>query len=149
MRKRSEFDVQKTLCQYAKLKYPNLLWRSDMSGITLGKKVAIQYWTHLAKYRGFPDWVCYEPMPQCDFVGLQLELKIEGFDIATIIEKKLHLSSSAHISEQWTMIQSLRERGWAAGFVVGSKSACSALDAYLDADIKKLNQFIYPPIPIL
>lgn len=148
--KRSEFHVQKALCSYAKLKYPRALWRSDMSGIKLDRKTAAIYWRDLAKYRGLPDWVCYEHFAD-KFIGLQIELKVEGYELWDVLDRNAGTEKEqAHVQEQLDMIEILRSRGWCAGFAVGSLMACNLLDAYMSGDLKKVNKYIYPKInPLL
>lgn len=143
---RTEFDVQKTLCDYAKLQYPRALWRSDMSGIKLDKVTAAIYWKHLAKYRGLPDWVCYEHFAD-KFIGLQIELKVEQYKLWDVLDGNAGTKKEQeHVQEQLDMIEILRSRGWCAGFAVGARTACNLLDAYMQGDLAKVNKFIYPKI---
>jgi hypothetical protein len=139
-RKRTEFDVQKALCKYVGYKYPNAEYFSDLAGTH--KKATKEY--QLRKGRGWPDWMLFEVM-DTRFNALMLELKKEGqekymFNLDGSLKKNIHLQ------EQLEKIYKLRDRGYCAGFAIGSAAACCAVDAYLSGDMAKLNRYIWPAI---
>ena len=60
VKKQTEKELQKMVCEYIKLKYPNVLFNSDMAGIKLTIGQAIQS-KNLRSHNGFPDLAIYEP----------------------------------------------------------------------------------------
>lgn len=143
---RKEEHDHKALCKYMKLRYKGVLWRSDMSGLPLAKNVAVEYWRDYAKYRGLPDWVCYAHCKNW-FNGLQIEIKVDGFDLRGVLKgvagsKKMQ----KHHNEQLDRILDLRNLGWCCGFAVGFDGCKGLLDAYMEGDLKEMNEHIYPTI---
>jgi len=137
---RSEYDVQKSLCQYIAWKYPKAEYFSDLAG-THDKKIK-EY--QLRKLRGWPDFYLFELM-DTRFNSLMLELKKEGQEKYMFL-KDGSLKKNKHLQEQLAKIYKMRERGFCAGFVVGSVAACAIVDAYLVGDLDKINKHIWPKI---
>ena len=124
MLKQSEKDLHSQICEYIKIKYPNVLFNSDMAGV----KLTIGQATHaktLRSHNGFPDLVIYEPKK--NYSGLFLELKAEG----TKIHKKDGTFVSEHLREQDYVMQKLREKGFYAQFSVGFDATRNIIDWYL------------------
>ena len=136
MRNREQV-IQIELCRYVSLKYPKVLFSSDMSGVRLSKKQAVQA-SKMRKRRGFPDFMIYEPIRArdnhdnmiYDFVGLAIEIKSES---ATVFKKDGSIRKDNHLEEQARWLQDLRERGWCAKFCVGLDEAMKTVDTYLSA----------------
>jgi hypothetical protein len=143
-KKRSEFDVQKTLCEYVAWRYPKAEYFGDLAGTH--KKATKEY--QLRKGRGWPDFYLFELM-DTRFNSLMLELKKEGQE-KYLFNKDGSLRQNQHLQEQLAKIHKMRARGFCAGFAVGAVAACAIVDAYLDCDLARINKYIYPKItPIL
>ena len=124
MLKQSEKELQKMVCEYIKLKYPNVLFNSDMAGIklTMGQAVAAK---NLRSHNGFPDLAIYEP--KRGYNGLFLELKAQE----TKIHKKDGTFVSEHVREQNYILEELKKRGFAATFSIGFDATRNFIDWYL------------------
>lgn len=143
---RKEQHDHKSLCDYMKLRYKGCLWRSDMSGLPLAKSVAATYWRDFAEYRSMPDWCCYVHFKDL-FVGLQIEIKVHGFDLMGVLNGKAGSKEmQQHHQEQLEMIYKFRDLAWCAGFCVGYDNCKGLLDAYMNGDLEDINRFIYPRI---
>lgn len=143
---RKEATDHKMLCKYMKLKYKGVLWRSDMSGLPLSKAVAATYWRDYAEYTSLPDWCCYAHCRDW-FVGLQIEIKVDGFDLAGVLDGRCgSKQKQKHHREQLERIWDFRKLGWCCGFGVGFDNCRNILDAYMDGDLEKINRHIYPKI---
>lgn len=125
----TEADVQLRLCQWMRLQHKGLLWRSDYaSGLRLSIPQARRH-ASLQSGRAWPDWCLYEPVGF--FSGLALEIKKDGVKLFTKAGKPY----SPHIAEQAAVLEALRERGWAACFVVGLDEAMETVTSYLNGQL--------------
>ncbi len=124
MLKQSEKDLQKMVCEYLKLQYPNVIFNSDMAGVklTMGQAVAAK---NLRSHNGFPDLAIYEP--RGGYKGLFIELKAEGQKLT----KKDGSFVSEHLKEQNYIIEQLKKRGYYAIFCVGFVESKFVIDWYL------------------
>ncbi|MCX6222461.1 MAG: hypothetical protein NTZ69_15930 [Bacteroidia bacterium] len=121
----SEKDLQRQICEYLKIRYPKIIFNSDMAGamkLTMGQAIQI---AKLRSSRGFPDIVIYEP--RRGYAGLFVELKKEGERIF----KKDGSFSSDHVQEQHECITRLNLRGYRAMFAIGWDEAKTIIDDYL------------------
>ncbi len=120
-----EQDTHEAVCNYLRLKYPRVLFNTDLSGIrlTMGQAVKAK---KLRSSRAFPDLVIYEP--RHGYHGLFLELKRDG---EKIFKKDGSLVSNPHLEEQMSMLILLGERGYRADFAVGFDQAKRIIDWYL------------------
>ena len=120
-----EYAIHKAVCDYLRLRYPCLLFNSDMSGLNLSQAQAGQA-KMLRSDRGYPDLVLYEPRGR--FYGLFLELKKEG---TTIVKKNGEMVADEHIREQAKIIMRLNAIGYKARFAIGLDDALQAIDDYM------------------
>lgn len=134
-----EEQIQKMVCSYLKLQYPNVIFRSDTdsgrweySRQQLHNKVAMHSgdsWPDLFIYE--PREVAFKDGTKQLFYGLALELKKDG---TTIIvsrgERKGHLTSDPHIQKQFLMLKDLKTKGYYATFAVGFDEAQRIIDWY-------------------
>lgn len=129
-----EQNLQKQVCHYLKLQYPNIMFRSDTasgrweySRRDLAAKVIYN------SSRSWPDLFIYEPrmVEGVQYAGLALELKKEGTTI--IVSRGVrrgHLTSDPHIQEQFILLKDLKARGYYANFAVGFDQAKRIIDWY-------------------
>lgn len=127
------------VCQYLRLQYPKVIFKSDFgAGAWLTKSQAGRQKT-MQSSRGFPDIFIYEPRTvkledgaEQFYSGLAIELKKEGTTIiVTHGERKGHLTSDPHIQEQFIMLKELKSRGYYANFAVGFDEAQKIIDWYM------------------
>jgi len=123
--KREEY-VQQELCRYVSLKYPRVLFNSDLSGLTLSYGQANKV-NKIRSCNGFPDFIMY--YKKKDFVGLMLELKSEG---TVIYKRDGKLRKDSHLQEQNRVHELLREQGWWVAFVIGLQDAIDLVDHYMN-----------------
>ncbi|WP_439946480.1 hypothetical protein [Streptomyces sp. BBFR109] len=123
----SEASLQQQVCDYLRLRYPGVLFRSDYaSGLKLTMHQAVNH-KRLQSSRAWPDLFIYEPRGGCQ--GLALELKREDVKIYKLDGT---LRSDPHLREQAAMLGELAGRGYRAQFVCGFDAAVKAIDQYLN-----------------
>jgi hypothetical protein len=124
----SERTLHKSVCDYIRLKYPHVLFNSDLSGatkLTLGQAVALK---SLRSGRGFPDLAIYEPSKTGKYKALFIELKPEG----TKLYNKSGFPATPHLAEQNEMISHLSNRGYYADFGVGLDACIKLIENYFN-----------------
>lgn len=146
----TEAQEQAKLCQWIKDTYPNVLYVVDLAGIHLNMKQRAVYKTRCK--RGVPDLMINE-WHLDKYCGLAIEFKRTG---EYIIHQKgpnkgKFKIENDHLREQLEYITELKNRYWAAGFVIGLEPAKLVIRAYLEANSKSLsiiNQSLYPKIKL-
>lgn len=126
----SEQALQKQVCQYLKLQYPHIIFRTDFAaGLGLTMRQAATH-KSMQSGRAYPDlFIAY---PSRGYHGLFIELKKDG---VTIYKKDGELVASEHVREQAAVLEDLNRLGYLARFAVGFDQAMQLIDKYLD--IKK------------
>jgi hypothetical protein len=127
MKKQSEYNLQKQICEYLKYKYPNILFLTDtVAAIRLtpmqGKR------NKDVQKQGFktPDLLILEP--KGNYAGLMIELKIENpFYKGQFIEIK----SNEHIKEQADSLFKLNIKRYCACFAWSFDMAKAIIDDYM------------------
>lgn len=127
-KKMTEAKLHELICNYLHIRYPDVIFNTDLSGIKLTKGQAGKI-KHLRSSRGFPDIVIYER--RHGFSALFLELKKE-----TPFRQDGKLKAGEHLSEQWNMLQNLNRRGYKALFVWSFEQAQEIIDKYLKIRVK-------------
>lgn len=120
-----EAQLQKVVCDFIRLSYPGVIFRSDGSGIrlTMGQAIAAK---RVNSSRAFPDLEILEP--RGNWHSCFIELKRDG---ATVYLKDGSLSANPHIQEQAAMITKLNSLGYYATFAVGFKQAREEIVSYM------------------
>jgi hypothetical protein len=121
-----EKDVHSLICQYIRLKYPNLIFRTDFSS---GMKMTIgmaRRHKSLQSHSAYPDLFIAEPKGQ--YSGMYLELKSLKNKIfkadGTLLKNKHH-------EEQAEMLEKLRSKGYYAEFGLGYQDSINKINNYL------------------
>jgi len=124
----TEETIQKQICQYVKMQYPDILFNTDLSGIKLPMGLAVKV-SKLRSSRAFPDLVFYEPRTINGkmYYGLFIELKKDG---VKIFKRNGEVVSNDHIKEQVKMLNKLSEKGYFACFAIGFDEAKEIIDNY-------------------
>ena len=123
--KHNEFELQKAVCNYLKLKYPSVLFDSDT--IANVKLTAPQQARNKAiQKEGFkrPDICIYYPTEL--YSGLFIELKIE-----TPYKKDGTLKSGDHLRGQYETMKHLTALGYHCSFAWTFDMAIQIIDKYL------------------
>lgn len=131
-----ELTLQKRLCRYLDLQYPNVLYKSDYgSGLKLTMNQA-RIQQQLQRGRGWPDLMIFAMSR--GYGALFIEIKKE--DTTLYLKKgprKGLLTSDPHVQEQAAMLQHLNKLGYFARFGVGFDSCRRLIDWYLNPNYKE------------
>ena len=124
-----EYQLQKQVCQYLRLQYPNVLFMSDSIAfchLTMPQAVR----NKAVQKEGFkcPDLVILEPRGGHN--GLFIELKKESPYL-----KGGNLSTNAHIQGQAKTIADLKAKGYWACFAWGFDMAKDIIDDYMEQSL--------------
>lgn len=122
MKANSEEVVQLHVSSYISMKYPNILFNCDLSGIklTIGQAKKVK---KLRSSRAWPDM--FFPENKHNYNGLFIELKTK--------EQRLQngkVATSKHVREQTKMLSELTEKGYYAVFACGFDEAKKIIDWY-------------------
>lgn len=122
-----ESFIHENVAQYLKLRYPDVLFRTDFAaGIKMTWGQAIKH-KRLQAGRAWPDFFIAEP--RGPFHGLFLELKADG---TRIILKNGKVTANKHIREQEETLRILRKLGYFAGFCIGFEEARNTIEGYFE-----------------
>ena len=130
MKIQREFQLQKMVAQYLRTAYKGVHFLSDVRAalkLTIPQQVRSK--TVQADDFACPDMVIFEARNGKH--GLFLELKAE-----TPYKKNGELKSSEHLERQAATIESLRAKGYAAGFCWDFDRARTIIDRYLKGEFK-------------
>ena len=130
-----ENQIQRELCAYLKIQYPNVRFKSDMSGEYIGGSGAKNHFqtvriANQRSHKGFPDLQIYER--QGKFCGLALELKADHaspYKKDGTLKKEYTEQGKRHDQVLW--LKHLAKIGWSADFAVGFNEAKIRIDNYL------------------
>jgi hypothetical protein len=127
-----EYQICQAISMYLRYQFPNVIFHFDYAGLhhtktQAGKMKAIQ------GNKGYPDLFIAEPggyykgIPNRFWHGLFIEIKVEG---TKLLNKSLQPATD-HLTEQFQMIQALREKGYKAEFGVGFDECKKIIGEYL------------------
>lgn len=133
MKNQPEFTLQKSICQYLKIQYPNALFMSDtVASIKL--TIPQQVRNKAIQKDGFkcPDLLIFEPNEK--YKGLFIELKVE-----TPFKKngEIKASQNNHLEMQMHTIEQMKKRGYYAAFSWGFEMTKKIIDDYFDNKISE------------
>jgi hypothetical protein len=124
-----ETEIQKALCRYVSLKYPDAIFNCDCSGLNLSAAQAGQAKV-MRSDKGFPDFVLYEP--RNGYHGLFIEIKKEGTKLMRKSRKQVYsIFKIDHLENQQAMIEKLRKKGYYACFGIGLSQCIRFVDGYM------------------
>lgn len=125
MKKQPEFELQKSICKWISLQYPNLLFLSDtVASVKLTKPQAGR--NKAIQKDGFktPDLIIFQKNEK--YNALFIELKIES-----PFKKDGLLKSDGHLDGQFISIEKLKERGYYACFSWSFEMTKEIIEKYL------------------
>lgn len=128
----TETQLQKSVCNYLKLQYPDVIFTSESSGIKLTMGQAVQA-KALRSDSGLPDLMIFEPMGA--YKGLFIELKVKSVWL-----KDGTLTIDKHVREQSEILKRLRAKGYLATFACGFDEAKEIIDYYLAESLITIDQ---------
>lgn len=123
-----EFNLQKSICQYIKLQYPNIIFFSDLSGIKLtpGQAKKIK---DLKSGRGIPDlFIAFSKVDINLTAGLFIEFK-SSYD--EIYKKNGGYRENEHLKEQLKIKEYLEQQNYKHEFVYDFAQGKKIIDEYL------------------
>lgn len=124
-KKQPEFEIQKAVCRYLSIAYPEVLFLSDT---VASVRLTIMQGTRnkLIQKNGFkcPDLLIFEP--KGPYKGLFIELKYE-----TPFKKDGTLKKNEHLEGQQKSINDLKAKGYYATFSVGLAETRLIIDEYM------------------
>ena len=130
--KKLEDDAHAAICQEIKLRYPDVIFTSDASGLRLNMGLRRRF-ARLKSETGIPDLLILEP--RGGYCGLFLEIK--RTDDNTVFSKRTgKLLNGKHIQEQAKMLDRLKNKGYATYFAIGSKQGIEIIDEYMSREVK-------------
>jgi hypothetical protein len=124
--KHPEYELQKSVCKYLNLKYPNVLYMSDtIANVKLNMMQAVR--NKAIQKNGFkcPDLLIF--YPNGTYCGLFIELKVKS-------PYKLNggLKKDPHLQGQQATINTLNLIGYKALFCTGIDEAIKTIDEYFN-----------------
>jgi hypothetical protein len=124
--KHPEYELQKSVCKYLNLKYPNVLYMSDtIANVKLNMMQAVR--NKAIQKDGFkcPDLLIF--YPNGTYCGLFIELKVKS-------PYKLNgeLKKDPHLQGQQSTINTLNLIGYKALFCTGIDEAIKTIDEYFN-----------------
>jgi hypothetical protein len=125
--KHPEYELQKSVCKYLNLKYPNVLYMSDT--IAHSKLTMMQALRNKAIQKDAfkcPDLLIF--YPNGTYCGLFIELKVKS-------PYKLNgeLKKDPHLQGQQSTINTLNIIGYKALFCTGIDEAIKTIDEYFNS----------------
>lgn len=122
----SEEQTHQAVCNYIRLKYPDVIFNTDLSGLRLTMPQSIKV-KKLRSSNGFPDLVIYEA--RGGYYGLFLELKRPS---EKLFCNDGRMRKNDHLQEQFEMHEKLRKRGYYCQFACGFEESKILIDNYLE-----------------
>jgi len=122
-----EFEEQATVVHYLRVKYPEVIFLSDLSGVWMPKLLAYKI-ARVKGTRGIPDIIIFEKRGGCS--GLCIELKASS---TTIYKKDGSLRKNEHVEEQLHVLERLRKQGYLAELCIGAQQAIELIDTYMSS----------------
>lgn len=125
MKNQPEYQLQKQICEYLRVQYPDVLFLSDtVASVRL--TIPQQMRNKAIQKNGFacPDLIILEPRK--GFNGLFIELKVKS-----PFKKNGELLKSDHLHRQQKTIDDLNEKGYSSMFSCGFEMTKTIIDNYL------------------
>ena len=121
----SEAGIQKAVCEYIRLQYPDVIFTSESGGIrlTMGQAVKAK---KLRSGNKLPDLMIFEPNQH--HIGMFLELKR---DRKAVFLKSGAIKSDEHVKGQALILDRLKGKGYYAAFACGFDDAVSQIEIYM------------------
>lgn len=132
----AEINEQIRVCEHIKGAYSGTIFYSDLSGLRFSAGVA-RLVKLLRSDNGFTDLMILKPSGP--YYALFIEMKKTG---EKLFKKDGITYKTDHLIEQADMIKRLNELGYRAGFCIGEDNTIMAINAYMNENFDKLNQYL-------
>lgn len=120
-----EYELQKSICRYLDLQYPNVLYLSDtIASVKLTIPQQVRNKAIQKKDFKCPDLLILEP--RGNYHGLFIELKV-----ASPFKKDGTLRKCPHLEGQDRTLKQLARKGYHTGFAWGFEGVKQVIDKYL------------------
>lgn len=127
--KQEEQSIHLILCNYLRLQYPDVIFRTDGAGLKLTKMQAIHF-KRMQSHSGWPD--LFIMFDNHGYKGLFLELKKEDVTLTYKRGDRIGmLKKDLHIRNQAATHRRLIEQGYYACFAIGFDTAKDIIDRYI------------------
>ena len=123
MSRQEETRIHLVVCQHIRLKYRNVIFHSDGSGLRLKPYQAIVY-SNMKSLRGISDLHIDEPRK--GYHGLKIEIKA-----VTPFKKDGYLKAGDHLREQSDILERYTDKGYKAVFATGVDECIKIIDEYM------------------
>lgn len=123
----NEKQVHKAICKYLDMKYPDVIYTSDPSGMKVSIGLVMEMKAKRCKRYKIPDLLIFHPNEV--YKGLFMEIKK---DVSEVVTKSGYLRKDKHTQEQLKTLQRLQDLGYAAIFAAGFDHAKKAIDFYFN-----------------
>lgn len=123
----SEKQLHIQVCKYLDLKYPNVIYTSDPSGMRVSIGLIMEMKAKRCKKYAIPDLIILHPNKF--YKGLIIEIKR---DLSQIVTKSGEMRKTKHVQDQLKTLERLQELGYAAIFGVSFEQMKSVIDEYFN-----------------
>jgi len=120
-----EDKVHKLVVDYLKLRYPQVIFRTDGAGLRLPIGLAMKF-KNLQCCRAYPDLFIAEPKGK--FAGLYIEIKKDRDEY---LRQDGTIRQDKHIQEQLDVMTKLQAKGYLCNFGGGFRECREIIDEYL------------------
>jgi hypothetical protein len=120
-----EYQIYRNIAYYMRLKYPEVLYHFDPTGLNLSKTQSGQL-KAIQGGRGYPDLFIIEP--RNGYHGLFIEIKAEGNNP---IRKDGTVREGCYEYDQILFLDALNKKGFQAVMAVGFDACMKVIDQYL------------------
>lgn len=121
----TEKQLHTQVCKYLDLKYPDVIYTSDPSGMRVSIGLIMEIKAKRCKRYAIPDLIILHPNKF--YKGLIIEIKR---NLSEIVTKSGKMRKSKHIQDQLRSLEKLQSLGYAAIFGVSFEQMKSVIDEY-------------------
>lgn len=123
----TEKQLHTQVCKYLDLKYPDVIYTSDPSGMRVSIGLIMEIKAKRCKRYAIPDLIILHPNKI--YKGLIIEIKRS---LSEIVTKSGEMRKSKHIQDQLRTLKKLQSLGYAAIFGVSFEQMKSVIDEYFN-----------------
>lgn len=137
--KKAEANVHVQVCNYIDIKYPDVIYTSDQSGLKMSIGLAVAIKKTRSKNYKIPDLIILKPSN--GFNGLVIEIKKSHDEV---YKKDGQMRESEHIQAQKESLKKLSEDGYMAVFGCGYDDCIKIIDIYFGRKCIKVDVTFSP-----
>lgn len=122
----SEYSEHKSICDYLRIQYPDVVFTSDSSGIRMTIGNAKKMLALKSRHK-IPDLIIFAP--RSGYHGLIIEMKKTG---EKVFKTDGTMYANPHQIKQKKTLDALTESGYFATFAIGFEEAKNIIDYYFN-----------------